>query len=485
MQHNRDGDQNLFNLLGRFSLLLVVCLLPLSAGESFKNFKRAQVQSFQAFKDERDAEFSNYLMREWKSFSAQKPATLYTKPKPLHVESALPSGDKKAVGPKVSIKVQKPLDAKDDSKDITKEKKQDIVFDFYGSKLGFNIAPGIKGANFYPSNQKGIVNFFNVLASSEYELLISDVKKTAKDMNLNDWGIYLLVMKVSDSIFTNQDNSKLFSWFVFNKLGYAVKIGLAKKHVVLMHYSSKTIYSTPRYDFGGKDYYAVADYAKGSYDIVFSYKEDYPNSTKALDLSLETLPKLEQNIERKVLSFSNSKNIYKIPVVYNKNLLDFMSSYPQAEYEVFFNAPLDDITYNSLATSIKEYIDGKKASEAIDFILAFVQKSLKYEQDMKQFSREKVMFAQEALFYDKSDCEDRAVLFSYLINRLFSINVVGVKYEDHMATALNIPIKGDSVTTGNKKFVIADPTYVNATVGMSMPKYKFIKPKSYILIKRY
>jgi hypothetical protein len=119
----------------------------------------------------------------------------------------------------------------------------------------------------------------------------------------------------------------------------------------------------------------------------------------------------------------------------------------------------------------------------MNFVLHFVQSAFKYEIDNEQFSREKVMFAQETLYYDKSDCEDRAILFSYLIKEFFGISVVGVKYKDHMATALYIPLEGDSVSVKSKRFVVADPTYINATIGMSMPKYRAIKPENYIIIK--
>ena len=94
------------------------------------------------------------------------------------------------------------------------------------------------------------------------------------------------------------------------------------------------------------------------------------------------------------------------------------------------------------------------------------------------------MFANETLYYDKSDCEDRAILFAYLVKELFHVNVIGVKYKDHMATALYIPMKGDSVKSGHRKFVIADPTYINANIGQSMPKYKSKEPDSFIIVKK-
>jgi hypothetical protein len=486
VQHNKVGEVKLFSLFGHFSLLLVLGFITLSA-QSFEDFKSSQSKSFQTYKDERDNAFNNYLKQHWKAYSVQDSNPLYEKPKPKKIISAKVKPTK-SVGPKITIKIKKPVQIEPEQTVIKKPKvtvkQKDINFDFYGTNLEFDIPSGIKKANFYPQNQKGIANFFSSAASSEYEFFILKIQKISKNMKLNDWGTYLLVMKISNMIYSDPDNSKLLSWFIFNKMGYAVKIGLAETHVVLMHYSKKVIYSTPNYSFGKKKYYVISNYAKENTGRIFSYKQDYPGSTKPLDLSLETLPNLKLKMMNKTLEFEQFGDVYSVPFQYNKNLIDFMATYPQANYETFFNAPIDDRTYKTMVLSLKKHIDGKKASDAINFVLSFVQKAFKYERDNQRFGREKVMFAQETLYFDKSDCEDRAVLFSYLVKELFGVGVLGVKYKDHMATALYVPMEGDKIKAGSKFFVLADPTYINATVGMSMLKYKSIKPQSYIIVKR-
>jgi len=484
MQHSKDGELKLFKQFGHFSLLLLLISSTLYS-QSFEEFKRSESQSFQVYQDERDNSFNKYLLEHWKAYDVQNSDPLYKKVKPKKIA---PTNQKKIkpVGPKISINIKKTLSKEQEidkkPKDMTK--KSDISFDFFGSYLEFNVPKSIKNANFYPQSQKGISNFFSTVAASEYSSLILDIKSISKKMNLNDWGVYLLVEKISSTLFTNQDNARLLSWFIFNKMDYAVKVGLAKKHIVLMHYSKKTIYSTPNYSFNDKKYYVLSDYAKESVGRVFSYHQEYPGATKELDLSLDSLPNLKLSVSSKTVEFSEFGNLYKIDFEYNNNLINFMATYPQADYETFFNAPLEDITYKSIALSLKKHLDGKKASDALNFVLHFVQKAFKYERDAQHFGREKVMFAQETLYFDKSDCEDRAVLFSYLVKELFGISIIGVKYSDHMATALNIPIDGDTVMLGSKKFVLADPTYINATIGMSMLQYKSIKPHSYIVMKK-
>lgn len=491
MRQNRVGVQKLFRRFGHFSLIVTLSFSVLSAQQSFKDFKKSQTETFKAYKDERDSAFSNYLKQEYKEYILEESKALYEKQKPITIEPAKPK-EIKPVGPKISIKIR--ADEKKEEEVIavplkqavwtpSEKKSKDISFDFYGLNVGFDLADGIKKANFYPTNQTGITNFFDSAASSDYEPLLLDIQKLSKTMNLNDWGIYLLVSKISDNTYENRDNAKLLSWFLLSKLGYDLKVGLDKKHIVLMHHSLKTIYAAPSCSFGEKKYYVLSDYAKNDNGRVFSYKQDYPGSTKPLNLSLDTLPVLKENFESKVLTFFHFEKRYDIPLSYNKNLIDFMASYPQADYETFFNAPLETKTYKDLAVTIKKYIDGKKASEAMNFVLSFVQKSFKYEQDNKQFGKEKVMFAQETLYFEKSDCEDRAVLFSYLIKELFDVSVIGVKYEDHMATALYIPLDGEKVKSGSREFVIADPTYINAIIGETMPKYRSIQPQSYIIVK--
>ncbi len=480
MRQNKVGEPKLFKLFGHFSLAVLLCWSHLSAG-SFEDFKRSQSESFSKYKDERDNAFNNYLKAEFKAYKAYKSAALYEEPKPKHIPKATQQ-KVKSVGPKVHIQIKQ-----EPKQGLTKEKPQakqkDVVVDFFGSKVGFDVAKGLRSAKYYPQNQKGIIRFFDSAASSQYSELLREISFITKEMNLNDWGVYLLVNKLAEKIYSNEDEAKLLSWFLFNKLGYAVKVGLSGKHIVLMHYSKKVIYSTPNYTFGSKKFYVISNYAKGNMGRLYSYEHDYPQAQKPLDLSLNSLPNLASDTQTKTLSFKQYKEKYELEFHYNKNIIDFMATYPQADYATYFNAPVENKTYKSLAKGLKQYVDSKHISEAMNFVLHFVQNAFAYERDEEQFGREKVMFAEETLYYPKSDCEDRAVLYAYLIKELFGISVIGVKYKDHMATALYVPMEGDTIKENGKKFVIADPTYINASIGQSMPKYKSIRPESFIVVK--
>ena len=471
-QLSKLGVQNLSRLFGHFSLLLLIFSNVVNAG-SFENFKRTQTESFKSYKNERDNKFATYLKSEWSIYLEQNQVKLYGEKKPQSIPLASPKKIK-SVGPVVNIKIEELPKSKKENKKVA---KKDISFDFYGEKLSFNVPVGLKKAIFYPQNQKGVSAFFDTTVTSEYEYLVENINSVCKNLNLNDWGIYLLVDKISNHIFSNQDESNLLNWFLFNKLGYTVKVGIVQKHIVVLYYSKKVIYDTPNYTFGKNKFYALSKYAKGNLGKVYSYKYNYSDEDKEFDLSLKSMPHFMSDIKKKTLSFKDSGKMYTVSFEYNQNIIDFLATYPQADYETYFNAPLESNTYNDISIQLKKYIDGRKSSDAINFVLHFVQKAFKYERDTEQFGKEKVMFAEETLYYDKSDCEDRSVLFANLIKKLFGISVVGVKYKDHMSTALYIPMSGDSVNKGSRKFVIADPTYVNANIGQAIPKYKSIKPE--------
>jgi len=502
VQTNKDGELKLFKQYGLFSLTLLLLTSSLTA-QSFEDFKRGQESSFSEYRDARDKEFNNYLKAEWEEFTSKTPTPLYEKQKP---KSITPTVQKKIekIGPPIRIVIPKqavvtpkkvenrPVEIVNISPSIAvvvkpKEKplkQKDVNLAYFGQNVGINIDEKFKNLKFYPQNQSGISNVFSTLASSDYEDTIRDIRTAQKELNLNDWGVYILVNMLASNLFENEDEQKLFSWFVFNKLGYSIKVGLAGKHIVVLHYSQRMIYDTPYYTFKGKRFFLISQYAKGSAGRVYTYKQDYPKADKPLDLSLKSLPNFKKDLRAKTLVFKEFGKEYSTSFKYDQNLIDFMATYPQADYDTYFNAPMDSQLYDQIARDLKPYIDGKKASVAINFVLHFVQKAFKYERDDTQFGREKVMFSSETLYYDKSDCEDRTILFAYLVKKLFDIAVVGVQYSDHMSTALYIPMRGDSVKVERRKFVIADPTYINANIGMSMPKYKSKIPETFIMVRK-
>ena len=70
------------------------------------------------------------------------------------------------------------------------------------------------------------------------------------------------------------------------------------------------------------------------------------------------------------------------------------------------------------------------------------------------------------------------MFFAWLVKNLLGLEVVGLDYPGHIATAVrfNEQVSGDAIRFNNKRYVVTDPTYINASAGMAMPEYKNKRP---------
>ena len=103
-----------------------------------------------------------------------------------------------------------------------------------------------------------------------------------------------------------------------------------------------------------------------------------------------------------------------------------------------------------------------------------MQTAFDYRTDDEQFGQERPLFADETLYYPYSDCEDRAILYAVLVRDLLGLDVVLLHYPGHLATAVCFgdDTPGDYMSIGGRKYIVCDPTYIGAPIGLAMPQYK-------------
>ena len=187
---------------------------------------------------------------------------------------------------------------------------------------------------------------------------------------------------------------------------------------------------------------------------------------------------VESKIKKLLTEFLKDKNI-SISTIINLNLIRYLNTFPQTELKVYFEYSTDFQFLQSLTNSFKKYVVGISEEESANILLRFVQKAQGYETDAEQFSAENYLFPEETIYYNYSDCEDRAIFYAYLIREILDLEVIGLDYPGHVATAVKFhrKIQGDAIYFKNKRFLICDPTYINADIGQCMPNYKNIKPE--------
>jgi hypothetical protein len=154
-------------------------------------------------------------------------------------------------------------------------------------------------------------------------------------------------------------------------------------------------------------------------------------------------------------------------------MIELYGTYPQVDIEVYANAQPSEEFTKSIDELIKPYLAGLSTFESVSLLLAYLQYGFDYATDDEQFGYEKPFFCEENYYYAKNDCEDRSVLFSYLVRHLLHLDVILIDYPGHLAAAVHFPVEvsGKSVNYNGKRYVICDPTYIGAPIGVEMPEF--------------
>lgn len=322
-------------------------------------------------------------------------------------------------------------------------------------------------------NEKVIAEYWQALSEKDYLYFLQQILKLRVEMQLNDWAYYKLLQNIGEQINEKDANlTTLFTWFMLLQSGYNVKIGYESENLYILLPSQTIIYRNTYYRIDGQPFY-VLNAPKAQMQI-FIYQNNFPEAKLIPNLAIHKEPKIGTDNIKKTLKFKYLTKEYSIDVNYNPNVVRLYENYPLTDMKIYFEGQPTETLATSLEKSLKTLLKGKNEWESVNFLLSFVQKAFEYKTDQAQFNYEKPMFVEEVLHYPFSDCEDRAVLFAYLVRKLVGLEVIGLDYPGHIATAVKFSkeYQGDFVMHKDKKYLICDPTYIGAFAGEAMPDLK-------------
>ena len=497
--------------LGVLSSVLVMAVLsqPCSANDDYLKWKQQTQASFQQYKDKRDKEFTSFLKMQWKEMDLLKGIERDPEPKPVVMPVAKPKPVKPPQPDPAPLVEDKPKpDPVAETAPVPEDKPEPVVLkpitplpviqpvippepvvvrkgrkiaiSYLGGHHTFYYDPKLKHTVNQRINEKAVSAFWSALSLADYDDLIDQVNTKAKVLRLNDWAYALLVHEISRKLYPASESSQsLFGWFMLAKAGYQSRIAYNDRKVFLLVPSQQALYDVPYFTFDKVRYYAVRFDGKGQkLGQVYTYDGNYPDAVKALNMQLNSEALVKGNAARRNLSFDFEGKHYEIRATYDNERIRFMKTYPQLDLEWYFKGRVSAVASTSLQQQLSGHMKGMDEQKAVNFLLRFVQTSLRYKTDEGQFGKENYLFPEETLYYPYSDCEDRSILFAWLVHSLLGMEVVGLNYPGHVATAVRFKgkVAGDSVMHNGQRYVVADPTYINALAGMAMPDFKKDKP---------
>ncbi|MDD2634092.1 MAG: hypothetical protein PHW82_01175 [Bacteroidales bacterium] len=478
------------NLLFVFALISVAFVFAQNDSLSYEDFQKnyqdfiqQESQAFERFKEERDTEFSDFLKQDWESIELLKQGKPISFPGPKEIptfkaeKSNIPIKkipEKKITEIKLAeaSKIEMDLRPLPKPQPITTKKDYDFrQIDFYGTNLDFIFPKKFNNLKLSEVSEKEIANFWTQTSESDYYRLIEQMLEYKNDLNLNDFAFLKLTEKVSASILSTPNEQRLLSWFLLSKTGYKIKVGYEKRNIHLLVPVVNLMYGYSYFIFDNLKYYVFEkDCQIGT---LYTYKQNYPGANRIMNFNMYIAPLFEENNLTRTLNFNYDSKNYNFKIDYNKNLIDFYADYPQGEIQIFFDAGISHTAKESLDRYIDSAIVNMDEITAANFLLHFVQTAFSYQTDGEQFGYEKFFFPEEIFHYKHADCEDRSVFYSYLINEYLNLQVIGLNYPGHIATAVKFNDKTDGMyfEIENERYVICDPTFINAPVGACMPEY--------------
>lgn len=397
-----------------------------------------------------------------------KPQTTPVKPQPVapKAEPATPAKPqatpvKPQPKPKAKLAMQSSLQ---------KEFYPSVAINYCNTKL--YIDASMKGViNITSSQECAVADGYEALCRSNYKPLIANCQQAQKDFRLNDWGVFLFVKTAAEALCNDENSCIVMQQFLLNELGYRAKMARRgdRNQLLLFVATDCMVYGHPYFTKEGLNYYNI----NGTEACTFYMcNQDSKKAKTPVAMRLNNVPALNSGVVSR--QRTNKAGNVSVSVNVSKALMDFYASMPQCDYGVYAKAPVAGSLAQEVLGTLRPLVQGKSEVDAANLLLNFVQTGFKYATDEEQFGFEKPFFVEELFYYPACDCEDRSVLFGWLVRELLGLDVVYLDYPNHIATAVQFKgdVKGDFLTVDGKRYTVCDPTYIGASIGMTMPNLR-------------
>ena len=352
---------------------------------------------------------------------------------------------------------------------------QNYSVTFYGRML--NIAFPDKVADIKLSNirERQVAHYWKKLLECHADQCVASLDQQCRNLYLNDWGFFDLIRHLATTVLPDRPNEQaVLSVFLLDALHYNARVGRMGDHLVMLVHTANHVYETPYVEIDNLRYYLFGNLPhKGR---IYTYARQMAHADRPVDLHLSYSPRLGGALS--ATAYKTTLGSHTVEFHVNQPLMDFYAGYPPTELAIYATAAMEEAFAAAIERQLRPLVKGQNEAIALNTLLLFMQQGFAYQTDSRQFGREKNFFCEENFYYPANDCEDRAILFARIVKNLLGYEVVLLEYDDHVATAVNIPgskAKGHHLDIQGKRFTVCDPTYIGASVGDLSRKYRHKK----------
>lgn len=466
------------------AVLSLICFSTEVYGQSFEEYRQRTMQQFEnrrqtvrndyeAMRAKVNKEFSDMLGREWKPSGESS-----FRRNPLREIPSLPSKEAPVVAPKPmereceAVVVETMSSKPEPVAEISGNpggSMDEHRFIFYGNHISIRF--DVKVRDYLESTSPSdIRKLWDRFSTVDYTNLLADYYDARRSLELCDWASLKLSQKVSAMVYGNDDSNEsvVLQSYLLTQCGFRTCLMLDRNNSLhLLVAADKELIDYPSFNIDGNDMYQVdrKDIHTGS------VPQGFFNGTVPLRMSVTHPGKMENN------PYKTEKG-----ATVNRNDIDFYADYPSffdegnpsTAFYYLAQFSLSDDARNTLYPYLKGKIQGMSEVEAVQTILIYFYAIFPYSEDEKVWGKERYFFPEETLYYELSDCEDRAILFTRIVRDILGLKTAVIYMPGHLSAAVkfNSEVDGDAVIANGNRFIICDPTYINASVGQAMPGWE-------------
>ena len=472
-------------VMRKYFFILLLCSSSMMAQNTYSDyqaFRKGVLGSYDSFRETILENYVEYLQGVWDEYEQFRGIRRNKKPKP----SIAPKADVKPQDvtpiqsdPEVKPTMQPvPTDDPIPVKPIAPSTLPNMSFSFYGMKLSTVLC--------HVQTVKGVEHQAIAKAWDAYRQdrvmkdIIRSLQSLAMMYGLNDWFTFELVRNYTEASCKNSASKIVLQHFLLVNMGYDVRLASCGNQLLLLVPFNQQVYERSYLVIDGKKYYAFYDDSTSKVQNAGVYTCRLPDETdKGRNIDL-TIRGGNIGIKTGVAHrFSMSDGKISLQGFVDEGTMEAIRHYPQMDIPFYAMSTIDANFHQSLLAQVSEQIRGCSEKESVSKILHFVQYAFGYATDGEQHGYEKPYFIEENFYYPKNDCEDRAILFTFLVRNVLGLDVHLVQYPGHECTAVNFStsqMNGDGYMYKGKAFYICDPTYIGASIGQCMPNYRNVKP---------
>lgn len=346
------------------------------------------------------------------------------------------------------------------------------VFDFYGSAENLEHCELVRLRRNAHLDAHIMRSYVAQLENWPSQSMLTEIRSNAQRLNLDDVGTLIYIKKYLGSAVKDPVMEHLYEWKLMRELGYDVLLTYTDSDIdVFARLTLEPAASTFIYEAGKRYHNTNFQHAVVKRKRLI-HRDAAAHGRDPLLHESRRMPTLSARQKVKLRRFEYGGKWHELHAVTNLSLIEYLNDLPQFALGTnYLDRKLSPQAEKSFLDPLKTLLKPYSPAQQAAFLLKLVQQAFAYRSDAENHGFEKYNYPEETLTADYVDCEDKSLLYAYLLRELLDIPSVLLLSDSrkHVCVGAMIPgySYGYSFRYKGGSYVVCEPTGLNYPPGKS------------------